>query len=88
MNSRVNNIPTSYRYHPEGPDMQVLCKLFEKRLPGNTFGFNIDRSGKLRIKSWSRDKARYYEQLLHNDHEPDQVVNTFAEKCGDRLILL
>jgi hypothetical protein len=87
MNSNVN-IPTNYRYHPEGKDTQVLCQLFEKQLPDNTFGFDIDRSGKLRIKSWSRDKARYYEQLLHDYHEPKQVAELFAEKCGTRFILL
>lgn len=87
MNPNVN-ISTDYRYHPEGADMQLLCKLFEDRLPGNTFGFDFDRSGKLRIKSWSRNKARYYEQLLHNNHEPEQVATTFVQKCGDRLISL
>lgn len=81
-------IKTSYRYHPEGKDLQVLCKLFEEKLPNARFGFDLDRTGELRIKCWSGTGSRYYEQLLHDNHEPEQVAETFRDKCGTRLISL
>jgi hypothetical protein len=83
----MNTLSTDYRYHPEGADLAALCKQFEQQLPNASFGFDIDtRSGKLRIKCWSSTKDRYYEQLLHNSHEPNKVLETFVEKCGTRLI--
>jgi len=81
-------ISTSYRYHPEGQDIQTLCVSFENSMPNAKFGFDIDKSGKLRIRCWSRDHSRYYEQLLHDHHEPNTVLETFRDKCGTRLILL
>lgn len=82
----------AYRYEPQTEDVEKLADLLSSRMPNTKFQFQLDQTtGQLRVRGCvgrTTQEYRYYEQLLRNEHEPEQVVETFENKfkCQPQLV--
>jgi hypothetical protein len=87
--TKVTEISTEYRYHPESADMQTLCKQFEQQLPTARFSHkyvreNLTGRTLLMVEAWDKSHQRYYSQVLRDSQEPEDIAARFYESLKPR----
>lgn len=68
--------------------MHALCNHLEDKLPSAKFShsYDIDTCGRMliRIEAWDESRSRYYNQLLRDTQEPEEVAERFYNRLKPR----